>query len=300
MKAVNVCSRCIVVAAVCAVASSAMAATWTGAADACWTNAANWAEGTVPGKYYAPDGTLTGAKEMTATFGACSGVVEIDLDGLFSIGKVHVTGADAPRYTFGTSTTQVLPIEAVFGGSLNQFTVDSSVTRAPIVRAIFGFGNGIGEAAGDTKVFLYNNSSDTLVINDFGYMRRAAASNRTRATFAGTGPISVNGVWVKAPANAVSDAQSYISTASTVGPTFNQSFTFPGLFNSSASNSKMTIADGVTITTTGSWGDLGSLPFTINGPGTLAVTPGKFVQCYANNDIYLNCRLALTSAPGTD
>ena len=279
---------------------SAAAATWTGAQDAFWTNAANWAEGTVPGKYYAPDGTLAGAKEMTATFGACSGVVEIDLDGLFSIGKVHVTGADAPRYTFGTSATQVLPIEAVYGSNLNQFTVDSSVTRAPIIRAIFGFGNGIGEAAGDTKVCLYNNSSDTVVINDFGYMRRAAANHRTRATFAGSGPIAVNGVWVKAPANAVQDNQSYISTASAVGPTFNHSFTFPGLFNSSAANSKMTIADGVTITTTGSWGDLGSLPFTINGPGTLAVTPGKFVQCYANNDIYLNCRLALTSAPGTD
>ena len=52
---------------------------WTGAADACWTNAANWANGEVPGRYYAPDGTLTGTKEMTATFGACSGVVEIDL-----------------------------------------------------------------------------------------------------------------------------------------------------------------------------------------------------------------------------
>ena len=230
---------------------SVAAATWTGAQDAFWTNAANWAEGTVPGKYYAPDGTLAGTKEMTATFGACSGAVEIDLDGLFSIGKVHVTGADAPRYTFGTSATQVLPIEAVFGGSLNQFTVDSSVTRAPIVRAIFGFGNGIGEAAGDTKVYLYNNSSDTLVINDFGYMRRAAANHRTRATFAGSGPIAVNGVWVKAPANAVQDNQSYISTGSSVGPTFNQSFTFPGLFNSSAGNSKMTIAAGVTTQTPG-------------------------------------------------
>ena len=298
MKAVNVCSRCIVVAAVCAVASSAMAATWTGAADACWTNAANWAEGTVPGKYYAPDGTLTGAKEMTATFGACSGVVEIDLDGLFSIGKVHVTGANAPRYTFGTSTTQVLPIEAVFGGSLNQFTVDSSVTLAPVVRAILGFG--IGDVAGDTRVYLYNNSADTVVINDFGYMRRmiSSGSPRTRATFAGTGPIAVNGVWIKAPADAVADGQSYISSGSSVGPTFNRSFSFAGIFNSSAGNSKMTIAEGVTITTTATWGDLGSLPFTINGPGTLAVTPGKFVQCFGDNAIYLNCRLALASVPG--
>ena len=212
MKAVNVCSRCIVVAAVCAVASSAMAATWTGAADACWTNAANWAEGEVPGKYYAPDGTLVGAKEMTATFGACSGVVEIDLDGLYSIGKVHVTGANAPRYTFGTSTTQLLPIEAVPGSSLNQFTVDSSVARAPVVRAILGFG--IGDVAGDTRVYLYNNSADTVVINDFGYMRRmiSSGSPRTRATFAGSGPIAVNGVWIKAPADAVADGQSYISS----------------------------------------------------------------------------------------
>ena len=43
------------------VAVAATAATWTGAQDAFWTNAANWAEGAVPGKYYAPDGTLAGA-----------------------------------------------------------------------------------------------------------------------------------------------------------------------------------------------------------------------------------------------
>ena len=61
------------------------------------------------------------------------------------------------------------------------------MTRAPVVRAIFGFGNGIGEAGGNTSVYLYNNSADTVVINDFGYMRRAAAGDRTRATFAGTG-----------------------------------------------------------------------------------------------------------------
>ena len=47
------------------------------------------------------------------------------------------------------------------------------------------------------------------------------------------------------------------------------------MLNSAVGNSKMTIANGVTITTTGSWGDLGYLPFTIDGPGTLVVTPGK-------------------------
>ena len=273
---------------------------WTGAADACWTNAANWANGEVPGRYYAPDGTLTGAKEMTATFGACSGMVEIDLDGLYSIGKVLVTGANAPRYTFGTSTTQVLPIEAIVNSSRNQFTVDSSVTRAPVVRAIFGFGNGIESASGNVLVYLYNNSADTVVINDFGYMRRAAAGHRTRAVFAGSGPIAVNGEWKKAPANAVQDNQSYICSGSSVGPTFNKSFSFGGLFNSSAGNSKMTIAEGVTITTTGAWGDFGTLPFTIDGPGTIAATPGKFAQCYNDSAINLNCRLALTSVPAAD
>ena len=273
---------------------------WTGAADACWTNAANWANGEVPGRYYAPDGTLTGTTEMTATFGACSGAVEIDLDGLYSIGKVHVTGANAPRYTFGTSTTQVLPIEAIVNGSRNQFTVDSSVTRAPVVRAIFGFGNGIESASGNVPVYLYNNSADTVVVNDFGYMRRAAAGHRTRAVFAGSGPIAVNGEWKKAPANAVQDNQSYICSGSSVGPTFNKSFSFGGLFNSSAANSKMTIAAGVTITTTGAWGDFGNLPFTIDGPGTIAVTPGKFAQCYNDSAINLNCRLALTSVPAAD
>ncbi len=307
MKALNVCSRCIVAAAVCAVASSAMAATWTGAADACWTNAANWAEGTVPGKYFAPDGTLTGAKEMTATFGACSGVVEIDLDGLYSIGKVHVTGANAPRYTFGTSATQVLPIEAVFGGSFNQFTVDSSVTRAPIIRAIFGFG--INDSFGATKVYLYNNSSDELVINDFGYMRRTNYINpttgksepRTFAVFAGTGPITVNGAWITAPSDAVPASQSYISTRSSVGPTFNKSFTFGGLLNSDAADSRMTIADGVTISMSNSWGDCGNTPFYIDGAGTLSVKSAKFVQCFRDGTaLVLNCKLVLADVPGAE
>ncbi len=282
----------------CFTVGTGYAATWTGAADACWTNAANWAEGQVPGQYYAPDGTLAGAAEMVATFGAGAVATEIDLDGLYSIGKVTVTGADAPRYTFGTSTTQVLPIEAKPGSSLNQFVVHASVVRAPVIKAIFAFGSGVGNnGTVNVNVYFYNNSSDTVVVNDFGYM---SGTKRILATFAGTGAFAVNGGWVTATTNPMAAGQSYINIGAGGGVTFNKSFTFPGIFRCNTAGSKMTIADGVTITTTGGWGDFGNPPFYIDGPGTLSVAPGKYAQCYADSDIYLNCRLAQNSTPGAD
>ena len=150
-------------------------ATWTGAENGYWTNANNWVDGQVGGRWFAKDAgghvVTNGALGCTVYFdeNGASGATTINFDGVCSASNIIVRGGSAaPRYTFGTSSTQILPIEAVPGSSLNQFTVDASVTRAPIIRAIFGFGNGIGEAGGNTSVYLYNNSADTVVINDFG------------------------------------------------------------------------------------------------------------------------------------
>ena len=247
--------------------------TWTGAVDGCWTNAANWTAG-VPGRYYAPDGTLTGATAETATFGATAGATTIDLDGVFSIGEVIVTGA-GPRYTFGASATQILPLEAIFGGAKNKMTVEASVTQAPVIRAILQFGK--GNDGGNVNVLLANNSADTLVVNDFGYMQ---GTKRIYGRFAGTGPIRVDGVWIPAPSGAVPNAQSYISTGTATGVTFTKSFTFPGLLNSGAANAKIVIAGSVKITMSNgaAWGDLGTPPMTFDGPGELSVTCSGFAQ----------------------
>lgn len=269
--------------------------TWTGAVDGCWTNAANWTSG-VPGRYYAPDGTLTGATAETATFGASAGATTIDLDGAYSIGEIIVTGA-GPRYAFGTSATQVLPLEAIFGGAKNKMTVEASVTQAPVILAILQFGK--GNDGGNVNVLLTNNSADTLVVNDFGYMQ---GTKRIYGCFAGTGPIRVDGVWISAPNGAVPNAQTYISTSTATGVTFSKSFSFPGLLNSGAANAKIVIADGVKITMSNgaAWGDLGAPPMTFDGPGELSVTCSGYAQLYTAGNVEIKCKLTQTSVPSGD
>ena len=292
------------------VAAGALAAfgansSWTGAADGCWTNAANWTAG-VPGRYYAPDGTLTGATAETATFGAATGATTIDLDGVYSIGEVKVTGADAPAYTFGTDADQTLPIEAVLNGSKNDFTVDASVVNMPTVVALLRLGVDVtstDSSNGDTKMSVVNNAAQPLVINDFGSPQKAAQTGakdpRCRAVFKGTGGgVHVKGVWKN---GTVSASQSYISSGSASGVTFFTSFTHPGLINAQTSGAVMTIAEGVTIKLTqNGWGDFGNT-LTVNGPGTLSVPPGGFGQLYTTTQsITFNCKLTQTTAPTGD
>ena len=268
---------------------------WTGAADGCWTNAANWTAG-VPGRYYAPDGTLTGSTAETATFGASTGATTIDLDGLYSIGEV-VVSENGPRYTFGASSTQILPLEAVYGGAKNKFTVNATVTQAPVILAILQLGK--GNDGGNVTVLVTNNSSDTLVVNDFGYMQ---GTKRIYGRFAGSGATRVEGVWISAPSGAVPNAQTYISTSTAAGVTFTQSFTFPGFFNSGAANSKIVIADGVKITMSNSsaWGDLGTPPVTFDGTGEMSVTCSGYAQLYTAGNVDIKCKLTQTSVPSGD
>lgn len=278
-----------------AVAAFGANSVWTGAENGCWTNAANWTAG-VPGRYYAPDGTLTGSTAETATFGICTGSTTIDLDGVYSIGEVIVTG-NGSRYTFGASTTQILPLEAIFNGSKNKFTVESSVTQAPVIRAILQLGK--GNDGGNTTVLVTNNSTDTLVLNDFGLMQ---GTKRIYGRFAGTGPIRADGVWITASSGAVPAGQTYLSSSTSAGITFSQSFSFPGFFNSGAENAKFIIPSGVKITmsNSSSWGDLGKPPVTFDGAGEMSVTCSGFSQLYTSGIVDIKCKLTQTSVPSGD
>ena len=101
-------SEWCLMAAACALGVQAGTYTWTGAQDAFWTNKNNWAEGTVPGQWLAPQGAgivTNGVAGDTAIFGACeTGNTTIDLSGQWGITAVIVTNG-APAYTFGTSNT---------------------------------------------------------------------------------------------------------------------------------------------------------------------------------------------------
>lgn len=92
---------------------------WTGAENGFWTNANNWAEGTVPGRWYgrAAEGHLVtnGAPCDVVYFGdAVKGAkaTTISFDGVHSISNLLTTGRTV-RYTYGTAATQYVPIAAL-------------------------------------------------------------------------------------------------------------------------------------------------------------------------------------------
>lgn len=294
------------VAVGCALAACGADSTWTGAVDGCWTNAANWTAG-VPGQYFDASGTRVGSTGETATFTACSGVATIDLDGVYAIGEVRVTGATAPVYTFGTSADQWLPLEAVMGGSKNIFRVDADVVNMPNVVAKLRQGVGVTStdtSNGDTKVYVRNNAAAPLVIHDFGSPQLAATvgakTPRWRGVFDGTGGgVQIDGVWQNGNVNV---GQTYLTSGSASGVTFLRSFAFPGFFNSSAGGSSFTIPAGVTITMSNqsAWGDLGDLPLMIGGAGELCVHPKSYAQVYKTSVVDISCRLTQSPAPTGD
>ena len=100
---------------------------WTGAEDGRWMNAANWTlngnPATVPPGVPMSEVTTSAAKVDTilsaglarkgekVEFGPIATAnTTIDFDGLYSIGQITVK-AGAPTYTFGTSSSQIMPIE---------------------------------------------------------------------------------------------------------------------------------------------------------------------------------------------
>ena len=97
-----------------AATATALTCHWTGAGgDGLWTNALNWAEGAVPGRYVG-SAQAQGEDADEALFGAVADGVAttIDLSGHICISNLFIL-ADAPAYTFGTSSSQTLSIPSL-------------------------------------------------------------------------------------------------------------------------------------------------------------------------------------------
>ena len=144
-------------------------ATWTGAENGYWTNANNWVDGQIGGRWLVRDagGNLAtnGVKGSTAYFGAegATGATTINFDGVVSVSNILVTGGSAaPRYTFGTATTQNIPMEA-YGTFSAAETEDTPV--AVIGGKFYGplEANGRGYGA-DNLIYRNNNTSETLAL----------------------------------------------------------------------------------------------------------------------------------------
>ena len=183
-------------------------ATWTGAEDSFWTNAANWlVDGAVPTKcpgvvsnvvdgVFAPD---LPSGDIALFDGTCeNGRTTIDLDGLYSVQPVEVAGENCPRYTFGVSAAQMLPLE-----TNGVFKVNATVpaSSCPVVNAVLATSNfdydwwskeGIG-----MMLTVINNSSGTIEFNSlFAAQRRRPFSKTAYKEFevelAGTGNFRFN------------------------------------------------------------------------------------------------------------
>lgn len=154
---------------------------WTGAVDGKWMNAANWTLNGVPASV--PPGipmsevttsdkkidTISAAglarKGEKVEFGACATAnTTIDFDGLYSIGQITVK-AGAPAYTFGTSATQILPLESGSG----KLVLESGLENMPILAAVFSVG--AATSTRDSTVYIENNADKEFVIGDIGDVR---------------------------------------------------------------------------------------------------------------------------------
>ena len=172
---------------------------WTGAADRCWTNAANWAEGTVPGRWRTPSGELVGETGSEAVFGDLpDGVREttVDLSGVFSVGSVVTTGTN--RYTFGTSPEQALPIEP-FGLFSAAETSETPVAK---LNALLQLGvECMATNWGGETVRVRNNSREALHVGAWGKCTKSSTSTGTcgepAVRFEGTGDLCLDGEYVK-------------------------------------------------------------------------------------------------------
>jgi autotransporter-associated beta strand protein len=162
---------------------------WTGnGADGKWMNPANWGlngspAAQAPGVPYTEVTTVGKVDTISAAgqqrlgekveFGAlANGNTTIDLEGLYCIRQITVK-AGAPAYTFGTSSEQVLPLEAPPNlDSAGKFALESGLENMPVLAATFGMGAAIQTS--DAYLEVENNASGTLVFNDLGKIRVVA------------------------------------------------------------------------------------------------------------------------------
>lgn len=191
-------------ALICACGAS-VTGVWTGAEDGYWTNANNWANGAMPGRVLGLDGggnvVTNGVKGDTARFnGSETGakITEINLDGLVGIRLIEVSGgASTPVYTFGADGEQVIPLEQMSSSTRGTFSVLGTDTPAPILRGIVSIGIEYDAQTwfGGYGSIVKNESSNTLVLNDYGAMTRSAGSVDWTygLELSGRGPIRIDG-----------------------------------------------------------------------------------------------------------
>ena len=157
---------------------------WTGAEDGRWMNAANWTlngnPATVPPGVPMSEVTTSAAKVDTilsaglarkgekVEFGPIATAnTTIDFDGLYSIGQITVK-AGAPTYTFGTSSSQIVPIE-----SGSKLILESELENMPVMTAVFSFG--AAATTRDTTVYIENNTDREFTLYDIGDVRSTTA-----------------------------------------------------------------------------------------------------------------------------
>lgn len=281
--------------------------TWTGVVSDDWGDAGNWSNG-VPGKYKDSSGAVVGEDNDTAIFTSCTGETTIDLANHVSIGNLIVRGADAPKFTFGTSTSQILLIKTPSDtGSANahRFLVEDSVVHAPEIVAIARLAE---NRKANVWVVVENNSADTLVMNDFDTRWNSAefggSAYAVCIAFSGCGPIDVKGTYSSNSDYVKRATQLYFGN--TAGVTFHKSFA-AGPFYTLADGARIVIAKDVVLSP-GMWKGGGiclsidHTGLTFDGEGTIVFNPDTYIFCNGKTfSSTFNCRVgdcAPSSASG--
>lgn len=115
---------------------------WTGGGyDTYWSNPRNWKDGNIPGQYQDGEGNVIGRKGDVAVFGQIEAGKKTTITclrtgrALVSIGRIVVTGAEAPTYTFGGYASDEVHIEGF--GEDNGFFVEEGVSNMPVIQGKF-------------------------------------------------------------------------------------------------------------------------------------------------------------------
>ena len=307
---------------------------WTGQSSANessvgrWMDTANWTMNdapatTPPGCYTAEGGSVTnGVKDDVVVFGpvASGAATTIDLDGLVAVGGVRIVGADAPAYTFGTSSSQLLRLDtpaasldnwrnAANATGRGSFIVSAEVTRSPVILAGCAVGYGLKHTATTAYGWggLVNNAAVPLEINNFGYAYSADTTSGSKQPyvqfiFAGRGKINVNGVFT-------TTTTCYPTHLENSDVTYKKSTSISRLFTDGpfgpSSLRLIEIPAGVELSHTGT--GFGSIhcarAVRIYGEGTLVFKASAYIEEYGDVTDYrqIDCHVRVTgSAISTD
>lgn len=173
---------------------------WTGAgANGKWTNPDNWRDGEIPGRINVSGGGIDGNKGDVAQFGpvADGAKTTIDLADVRSVMRLEIVSG-APVYTFGTSSSQPLRLEAhATDGETNGILIVEGVENMPVFAGNMVFFQDYMATAPGT--IIENNGSGILDLKPMSAPVKdpeATVSNYGNLYhfyFKGTGDIRVNG-----------------------------------------------------------------------------------------------------------